>query len=182
MPTWRRAGKRFRQGRGVPPPVVYLVVGESRAGRCAGGGRSLNACAISMKSPLASAGHTCRRGGCMRSKLIQYLSKLNPKLNCQEPKLDSQLRVVLKARIKPSRLRRIIYWFLRQRVVREKRAPPVCCRGRATRSQVSSRSRPRCRRCAPLVRRPPTSLSLLWSPNWRPPELHTTSKTSRARK
>ena len=29
LPTWRRAGKRFRQGRGVPPPVVYLVVGES---------------------------------------------------------------------------------------------------------------------------------------------------------
>ena len=68
LPTWRRAGKRFRQGRGVPPPVVYLVVGERRAGRCAGGGRSLNACAISMKSPLASAGHTCRRGvACVRS-------------------------------------------------------------------------------------------------------------------
>ena len=43
LPTWRRAGKRF-QGRGVPPPVVYLVVGESRAGSWAGGGRSSNAC------------------------------------------------------------------------------------------------------------------------------------------
>ena len=38
LPTWRRAGKRFRQGRGVPPPVVYLVVGGSRAGSWAGGG------------------------------------------------------------------------------------------------------------------------------------------------
>ena len=37
LPTWRRAGKRFRQGRGGPPPVVYLVVGESRAGRWAWG-------------------------------------------------------------------------------------------------------------------------------------------------
>ena len=45
LPTWRRAGKRF-QGRGVPPPVVYLVVGESRAGRWAGGGRSSNACIL----------------------------------------------------------------------------------------------------------------------------------------
>ena len=49
LPTWRRAGKRFRQGRGVPPPVVYLVVGESRAGRWAGGGRSSNACILSLE-------------------------------------------------------------------------------------------------------------------------------------
>ena len=34
----------------------------------------------------------------MRSNLIRYLSKLNPKLNYQEPKFDSQLRVSAKSR------------------------------------------------------------------------------------
>ena len=32
LPTWRRAGKRFRQGRGVPPPVVYSFFSQSRDG------------------------------------------------------------------------------------------------------------------------------------------------------
>ena len=119
LPTWRRAGKRF-QGRGVPPPVVYLVVGGSRAGSWAGGGRSSNACAISMKSPLVSAGHTCKRGAaCVRTS---FDISPNLKLNCQEPKLARSYEL---ARIKPSRLRRGSTGFSASSLLTEKRRLPV---------------------------------------------------------
>ena len=51
---------------------------------------------------------------CMRSNLIRYLSKLNPKLNCQEPKLDSQLRVSANKAVAPSSDYILV-------------SPPACC-------------------------------------------------------
>ena len=50
----------------------------------------------------------------MRSKLIRYLSKLSPKLNCQEPKLDSQLRVSANKAVAPSSDYMLV-------------SPPACC-------------------------------------------------------
>ena len=100
--------------------MVYLVVGESRAGRCVGGGRSLNACAFSMKSPLVSAGHTCKRGAaCVRTS---FDISPNLKLNCQEPKLARSYEL---ARIKPSRLRRGSTGFSASSLLTEKRRLPV---------------------------------------------------------
>ena len=175
LPTWRRAGKRF-QGRGVPPPVVYLVVGGSRAGSWAGGGRSSNACAISMKSPLVSAGHTCKRGAaCVRTS---FDISPNLKLNCQEPKLDSQLRVSANKAVAPSSW---VHWFLCQLFAHGKKTPSGRCRRRATGRRVCSRSRPGCRRSAPRLRRPSTTLSLLQSPNWRPSEPHLASRSTHSR-
>ena len=58
----------------------------------------------------------------MRSNLIRYLSKLNPRLNCQEPKLARSYEL---ARIKPSRLRRGSTGFSASSLLTEKRRLPV---------------------------------------------------------
>ena len=105
----------------------------------------------------------------MRSNLIRYLSKLNPKLNCQEPKLDSQLRVSANKAVAPSSW---VHWFLCQLFAHGKKTPSGRCRRRATGRRVCSRSRPGCRRSAPRLRGPSTTLSLLQSPNWRLSEPH----------
>ena len=83
-------------------------------------GRSSNACAISMKSPLVSAGHTCKRGAaCVRTS---FDISPNLKLNCQEPKLARSYEL---ARIKPSRLRRGSTGFSASSLLTEKRRLPV---------------------------------------------------------
>ena len=115
---------------------------------------------------------------CMRSNLIRYLSKLNPKLNCQEPKLDSQLRVSANKAVAPSSW---VHWFLCQLFAHEKKTPSGRCRRRTTGRRVCSRSRPGCRRSAPRLRRPSTTLSLLQSPNWRPSEPHLASRSTHSR-
>ena len=75
----------------------------------------------------------------MRSNLIRYLSKLNPKLNCQEPKLARSYEL---ARIKPSRLRRGSTGFSASSLLTEKdafRSLPAPCDWPPGLLKVSSR-------------------------------------------
>ena len=137
----------------------------------------VHACVISIVSPPMST-DAVEAGTCMRSNLIRYLSKLNPKLNCQEPKLDSQLRVSANKAVAPSSW---VHWFLCQLFAHGKKTPSGRCRRRATGRRVCSRSRPGCRRSAPHLRRPSTTLSLLQSPNWRPSEPHLASRSTHSR-
>jgi len=95
LPTWRRAGKRF-QGRGVPPPVVYSVVGESRAGRWAGGGRSSNACILSLElqtltvtRPVENRGSYLSRPSCPR-RVVHRLSSASSS-HARMPAMESAL-------------------------------------------------------------------------------------------
>ena len=152
-----------------PSSVIVNCVCVSRA--------RVHACVISIVSPPMST-DAVEAGTCMRSNLIRYLSKLNPKLNCQEPKLDSQLRVSANKAVAPSSW---VHWFLCQLFAHGKKTPSGRCRRRATGRRVCSRSRPGCRRSAPRLRRPSTTLSLLQSPNWRPSEPHLASRSTHSR-
>ena len=137
----------------------------------------VHACVISIVSPPMST-DAVEAATCMRSNLIRYLSKLNPKLNCQEPKLDSQLRVSANKAVAPSSW---VHWFLCQLFAHGKKTPSGRCRRRATGRRVCSGSRPGCRRSAPRLRRPSTTLSLLQSPNWRLSEPHLASSSTHSR-